>query len=101
LVDLAVKAGRLPQSFTLADAERIAAVFKNTVHLQSNYQPQPWSGRSILLRATKRHHTSDPLPDWSPYLMHLRVNNVAASHYDLVTSALAPTVAALLRPYLK
>ena len=101
LVALAVNAGRLPQSFTLAHAERIAAVFKNIVHLHSSYQPQPWSGRSILLRATKRHNANDPLPDWSPYLSHLRVNNLAAGHYDLVTSAFAPTVAALLRPYLK
>ena len=59
LVDLAIQAGRLPQSFTLAQAERTAAVFKNVVHLQTSYQPQSWSGpRSFCVRPSDKARTT-------------------------------------------
>jgi thioesterase domain-containing protein/acyl carrier protein len=97
LVDLAHHAGRLPPDFRLAQAERIANVFRNMVRMHFGYRPQHWDGPMLLLRALRRFRDGDFAPDWSPYVTDaLEIVDLDCEHSDLVSPALSPTVAALI-----
>ena len=101
LVDLGIRAGRLPADFGLAQAERVATVFRNTVRMHFHYQPKKWDGPTLLLRALRRDRAGDTVPDWSPYASRLEVVDLDCTHSDLVGEALSPKVAALLAPHLQ
>jgi amino acid adenylation domain-containing protein len=97
LVEMGIQAGRLPAGFGVAQAERIANVFRNSVRLHSAYRPGGWSGRMLLVRALRRLHEEDAPPDWSPYVTGaLEVEDLDCEHGDLVSSALSATVAAFV-----
>ena len=100
LVDLGIESGRLPAGFSLKQAERIAAIFRNTVRMHYDYRPQKSTGPMLLLRAMKRDRAGDAAPDWSPYISDLEVTDLECTHADLVSSAMSSTVAALLAPRL-
>jgi thioesterase domain-containing protein len=102
LVDTAIKAGRLPANYTLAQAERISVVFQNTVRLHFAYQPQPWqTGPVLFVRALRRDSPEAIPPDWSPFITDLQVVDLDCTHSDLVTPALSATIAALVARHLK
>jgi thioesterase domain-containing protein len=101
LVELAVQAGRLPATFQLAEAERIAAVFRNNVRLDREYQPQQWDGSVVLLRALRRQTSAGAPPDWSSCVPNLTMSDVDCTHSEIVSQALSKTVAALITPHLK
>ena len=102
LVQSAIKAGCLPAGYTLTQAERISAVFQNTARLHIAYQPQAWKDSPVLfVRALRRAEAPDKLPDWSPYVTHLENTDLDCGHYELVTSAQATTLAALVARRLK
>jgi thioesterase domain-containing protein len=101
IVELALQAGRLPAGFQLAEAERIAAVFRNNVRLDREYQPQKWGGSLLLLRALRRPTSAGAPPDWSSYVANLAMNDLDCTHSEIVTQAFSKTVAALIAPHLK
>ena len=97
LLQLAHSAGRLPSDFSLSQAERVAAVFRNIVRLYPTYQPEQWDGSMLLLRALHRSAEGDLAPDWSPLAVgSLKVFDLDCKHEDLVSAALAAEVAALV-----
>ncbi len=97
LVEIAKQKGRLPVSFNPDQAERIAAVYGNSVRLVNLYRPQPWDAPLVFVRALRR----DDLPDWSQIVPKLKLFDLDCHHYDLVAEPLAPTIANIIREYLK
>jgi amino acid adenylation domain-containing protein len=101
LVEMGILAGRLPAGFGLAQAERLAAVFRNSVDLHLAYRPGNWDGPMLLLRALRRLRDEDAPPDWSPFVTGtLEVHDLDCEHSDLVSAHLSSTVAALVASHL-
>jgi amino acid adenylation domain-containing protein len=98
LVDKARQAGRLPAGFDLAQAERIAGVFRNTVRMHFAYEPRRWDGPLLVLRALKRFRDGDAVPDWSGHAPGVHTVDFDCGHSDFVSPGMAPAVAALLSP---
>lgn len=96
LVEHGLTAGRLPVGFTLGEAERVAEVLRNAMRIESEYQLKRWEGPLLLLRATQREGGRDAVPDWSPFASRVEIVDVECNHYELVTTALAPAVAAAI-----
>jgi thioesterase domain-containing protein len=97
LVEMGILAGRLPVGFGLAQVERVASVFQNSVHLHLAYRPGNWDGPMLLLRALRRVRDEDAPPDWSPFVTGaLEVRDFDCEHSDLVSAQLSSTVAALV-----
>ena len=100
MIEMARQARRLPPGFGLAQAERLAKVFRNNAQRQVDYQPQSWGGPLLVLRALRRTEDGGRLPDWSPYAQNLEVFDLDCGHADLVSEAWAPAVASCVRPRL-
>jgi thioesterase domain-containing protein len=104
LVDRGLAVGRLPEGFSLQQAARISGVFRNTVQMHLAYRPGKWVGKcetpALLVRALRRERAGDSLPDWSPYLSAAAVVDLDCRHGDLVSAAMASTIANLLAPHL-
>ncbi|MFN7981656.1 MAG: amino acid adenylation domain-containing protein [Vicinamibacterales bacterium] len=101
LVTRALDAGRLPAGFTVAHAERLASVFRNTVTCHFAYRPQPLAVPAVVVRALQRERDDDQPPDWTPFIAGPLVSvDFDCSHGDLVTKAWAPDVASLLSSHL-
>jgi thioesterase domain-containing protein/acyl carrier protein len=97
LVDQGHAAGRLPSDFCLAQAERIAAVFRNMIRIYSDYPLRKWDGPMLLLRALRRSEEADSPPDWSPHVTgSLEVVDLDCAHMDLASAAWSPKIAALV-----
>ena len=101
LVEMGIQAGRLPAGFGIAQAERVAAVFRNSVRLHLAYRPGNWDGPMLLLRALRRLRDGDAPPDWSPFVTGtLEVRDLDCEHADLVSAQLSSVVAALVARHL-
>ncbi len=97
VLDRAHLAGRLPPDFTLALAERIANVFRNTVRLCVNYRPSSWDGPMLVVRAIKRFREADRPPEWSHLASgSLEVVDIDCGHADLVSASQAAMIAGLV-----
>ena len=102
MIEMARKAGRLPPGFGLAQAERLANVFRNNAQRHVEYRPQSWYGPLLLLRALRRTEDGGRLPDWSPYAAgNIEVFDLDCGHADLVSEAWAPAVASYVKPRLR
>jgi nonribosomal peptide synthetase DhbF len=103
LVAMGMKLGRLPAGFTLAQAERIAAVFQNSVRMHFAYRPQrsSFGEHAVLMRALQRDHEGDKAPDWHPYIDNLTVVDVDCRHTEILSPTMVKKTTALLAPYLK
>jgi amino acid adenylation domain-containing protein len=84
----ALTAENLPQS--------VARVFRNNVRMHFAYRPEPWTGPLLVIRAQRETRV-----DWSPFAKRSqKVLDLDCGHSDLVSPALADTVAALIAPEL-
>jgi thioesterase domain-containing protein/aryl carrier-like protein len=101
LVQIADNAGRLPAGFTFAHAERISRVFRNAVHLSFAYGPAKLSGPMLLLRAMRRDEVGEQAPDWTPFVGDLEKVDLDCAHEELVSEALASTVAAIVAKHME
>ncbi len=102
LVEMGRNSGRLPAEFTLALAQRVAAVFQNTVRMHSAYLPASWDGPMLLVRALRRLRAGDSVPDWSPHVTgQLEIFDFDCGHADLVSNAFAAQMAALIATHLR
>lgn len=98
LVGCALDSGRLPAGFTYAHAERIARVFANIAQIHNRYQPIATTEPVLLIRATRRVHELDALPDWSPYIPATsHVTDLDCGHIDLVSELWVPSVVNILK----
>jgi amino acid adenylation domain-containing protein len=101
LVRMGREAGRLPADFSFALAQRIADSFRNTVRMHFAYSPQKWDGRMLVVRALRRFREDDFVPDWSPHATGgLEVADFDCGHSDLVSAALAPAIAEIVKKQL-
>ena len=100
---MGLKLGRLPAGFTLAQAERIAAVFQNSVRMHFAYRPRKSSlgEKAVLVRALRRDHEGDKAPNWQPYIDDVTVTDIDCRHTEILSPAMVAKTAALLAPYLK
>jgi thioesterase domain-containing protein/acyl carrier protein len=95
-------AGRIPRELDLAAAERIAAVYRNSVELARAYRPQPTSLPVVVFRALHRDGPDEAPPDWSAYVgAQSTCIDLACTHAELMSKPLAPVIASHLEPLLR
>jgi amino acid adenylation domain-containing protein len=97
LITRARAAGRLPDALD-GLAERVAAVYRNTVRVCEAYRPAPWNGPFRIVRALRRDREGDAIPDWSPFAAQAETHDLDCTHGDLMSERLASKLAALIEP---
>ncbi len=96
-------AGLVTGDAALARAQRLIAVLRNNIALNSSYAPLPFQdqGPTMLVRALRRLVGGRALPDWSGLIAPPPILvDFDCDHVDLLTPALAGPLAAALAPFL-
>lgn len=108
LLDLARRAGIVPEDAGLMQIERLFGVFQRNVEVIGRYRPRPYGRRVMLFKAENplpemvqsaaMHRRSDrPGLGWEDLCHHLAVEECAADHLSIVTEPHVAYVGAALR----
>jgi thioesterase domain-containing protein len=89
----------LPASLTLAQFERLFAVFKSHLLARESYDPQPYDGEVTLLRAAEQtqEQKENQMTQWKRLALRgVNVYEMAGTHYTMMNRPHVEQAAALL-----
>ncbi|MBP0020801.1 MAG: amino acid adenylation domain-containing protein [Cyanobacteria bacterium SBLK] len=103
LLERVKAAQKLPPDFGLVQTKRLLAVFRGHVQALATYQPQPYTGKAILLQADRGEaaNAADPTLGWSNWVKGgIELSWLPGDHMAIVQEPNVQTLAQKLRTIL-
>ena len=97
LIAVARASGIFPSDFSTAQAERLLAVYSQTVRLPLSYRPERYQGDAILFAAADSSNPERLTEDWRPFIAGaITTIAIPCDHDDMTTPDSSARIAAVL-----
>jgi thioesterase domain-containing protein len=97
MIAAAAELGLLRGELAVEHMRRMVTVRRNNIVICSAYEPQPWAGPAVLVRALRR---PGPKVDWSPWIVPPpAVIELDCLHDDLIRPEMAETIMEQIAPF--
>ncbi|GAA6615386.1 amino acid adenylation domain-containing protein [Scytonema sp. NUACC26] len=98
VIEQAKKNNRVPSDFDLEQVRHLLQISKLNYQAEQNYQPQSYSGKIILFKASETD--ADLEAAWNELAPHVEMHLVPGNHYNMLQQPHVRTLAQQLQKYL-